>query len=280
MKNNLMLTCLMVCACSLSAFQVEASTPTKSSGTGIGGGQSSSQFLSWYNTSIATLRAFQRRAYNCDENFRANEILVDGLAEALVKSDPNDPSFTKKAIERGLNLAIYLDVKNPENDFRGHYANRVLLEKYYSFIFDVVAEGLDQSALFPYMRANDQNRLYREQSYEKSFIYYVLAQLEWLNLNLASMNMTDNIVVPFKNPSTYLMAAQLWTANVIEDLNHSLWSSLYSCSIHELAYLQKELQAYNLGNGGLYESDFHALNEVYYEIYRIMNQINSNKNCK
>ncbi len=281
--RNLSKVLLVFLLCSSSAVGLE--TPFLSSGTNIGGGNESIDFVAtWCQEAVSTLKEHKESAkiqVHQGNYHTASLTLVSGLVRALEQSQSeNNYLFTYKALLRGLSLAEFLDVGRVDKSSFEKEATYNLLRSYYDFVIETVARDLDFDVYIPYLRCVDCE-LHDADHFERRFVNYVVKQLSYIQRTLVNVIHREGYIeiTPIGPESYYLKSMEFFAQYTAEDLKNSLWKQRFSCVISELKSLNGKLQHYNQGNTSLYPDSRIAVNMVGNQVYRIISRLRTEANC-
>lgn len=280
MKTALILLTLIL------ASTANAKNTMADGGSNIGGGVNGSEYLStWCRGQTSLLRNYQERSElkldNTGDYNLANKILYNGMIEALKSYKGNQHSFLAKSLARGLEIARNLEAtagKNPER--KGMVTNNIL-NKYYSFMINEVARNMDIGAYIPYMQSTHEQMDARMAHYEKSFVRYASAQLDWVLQNLITETRRGDklVIVPIGDSKAFIKVAIILTKATAEDLESSLWANRFNCAIRDLTMLNDELTAYDQGNREVYENEKQAIERSSRKIQEIVNSLSLDSSC-
>ena len=260
---------------------------SKGSGTNIGGGNNSSEYLAtWCRGSTSLLRNYKEKASlkldNTGDYNLSNKILTDGIIQALGNSADAKETFLHKSLVRGLTISNHLGASlggNPEK--KAMTANHIL-NSYYDFVIEIVAKNLDLNGKIPYMSSHNDQMNEAAARFEENFVTYASSQLNWILNNLVKDVKIGNRVqtIPVGDARSVLKVALTLTAGTTTDLEDSLWNYRFSCSISDLQILNETLKTYDQGNKEMFEDEKEALTYVSRELKRISKAITLKENCR
>lgn len=291
MKNALLVLTLMIgTTVTAQAKVIDREAPAKTSkgsGTNIGGGNNGSEYLAiWGRGSISFLRNFKNKAAlklnNTGDYNVANKLLTDGIIQALENSANAKSTFLHKSLVRGLTISNHLGATLGGNTERKARAANYILDSYYDFMIEVVAENLDLNGKIPYMNSSDDQMDKAAARFEQNFVIYANTQLNWiLNTLTSEVRIGDRVqVVPVGDINSVFKVALTLIAGTATDLEESLWNYRFSCSILDLQNLNDTLKAYDQGNKEMFEDEKQALAYTTSELRRISKTLVTKESCR
>ena len=211
------------------------------------------ELYSWCADAIITLQAYREDALQAadrlpenEKYIAANRILQRGLAAALASYNDEESTYTRKAIQRGLLLAQYLDYGT---DNRNEEAIFEVLNEYYNFVITEV-NSLDMtyySSRRPYC---DRELCLDFDTLLKNAKRFATSQIDFLQSQFLYKLSAGGRKAGYGTvglPSNYLRAAELITAHAALDLMRTVNEYESSCEITALVDLSMELQRFNRG---------------------------------
>lgn len=267
--------------------QRESSKASTGSGTNVGGGNNSSEYLStWCRGQTSLLRNYRDRARikldNTGDYNIANKILTDGMIQALSNGANAKETFLHKSLVRGLSISKILGGTQEATAERKAMITNHILDSYYDFVLETVAKNLDLNGHLPYLGAANADLDQKAAHYEENFVLYASTQLDWILSNLVKEVKLGSRyqTVPVGDAKSVLKVIIVLSSGTSKDLDESLWSYRFSCSISDLSILNESLTAYDQGNKEMFEDEKQALSYASKEISRISKTLTQKESCQ
>lgn len=265
----------------------EMARASTGSGTNVGGGNISSEYLStWCRGQSSLLRNFRDRARlkleNTGDYKLANKILTDGMIQALGTGNEATQTFLHKSLVRGLTISTQLGATQVGTSEKKGMITNNILNNYYEFMIGTVARDLDLNGQIPYLNSGRDRLDERAAQFETKFVLYAITQLDWISQNLVKEVRFGNRtqVVPVGDARSVLKVILTLTGATATDLNESLWNYRFSCAISDLNVLNESLKAYDQGNKEMFEDEKQALVYASTEVARISKTLSLKESCQ
>ncbi len=220
-----------------------------------------SEIHRWCKNKLRFLNRFKREAtmhYSYGQQEKALQVLTDGLIQASSQLDPYfSGALTSIAITRGVEYINALHLQAQGNRLQVKTMAYFLFE-YYEFI-TYVANNLDM----PYYTPGNCRfcRMGKHKKFEKKFVVFAKKQLEMVLKTMTEVDYErghQSVVYPIGNPASVLIALELATGFMKNDLESSLYSRRFACTILDLQDLNTSLYRYNSTGTG-FPSQYLAL---------------------
>ncbi len=258
------------------------------SGTNIGGGNNSSEYLAtWCRGQQSLLRNYRDRAQlklNNSGNYNiSNKILTDGIVQALSSLNGQQSTFLSKSLQRGLVISRQLNAATA-TDERKAMSTYYVLSNYYNFMIETVARDLDLNGFIPFeSHGGERNSMNPAMmTFEQNFVIFANTQLTWVLANMMGQTKIGSrlLTTPVGDAKSVIKISLTLTEATAEDLDESLWNHKFSCAISDLKNLSFELNQYDQGNRDMFESDAQALEYINKELTRIAKSIDLKGGCR
>lgn len=216
----------------------------------------------------------------------ARQIIVGALRAASNSLDLTPAlgsPMTKTLVDRGLVLDMALDDAMPDT-LRPTLLTKVkFLSDYVHMILRAEAE-LDRPYYIPYMYRYGRCTVdscpseFSFRDFESRYIEYAKRQLEFVATQFTQSVMRDGapLVTPVGPPRAFLVAAELVTGFVAQDLRDTLYAYSFACVVADLENLSATIRSYNwTGDRTVFPNDMWAVAGVGQELDRLTTQMNS-----
>jgi hypothetical protein len=259
----------------------------------IGSPTSRDDLAAWCDRASGVLRQELYRARRQIASGRtesARQTLIAAFRAVAITGDEIDsirPMLARIA-RNAVMISDALDQKLPSSTGSDLLSKVRFLEKYAEFAVGQQAD-FDRDLYIPYL-AEHRNcvrsdrpcgRGFDFDAFERRFFEVAVNQLRFVSDTFTIRSAESGMVYPKGHPAIFLVAAELMSGFVAEDIRDTFEAYLNACAVLDLEALQRVLQQYNwFGDRTHFFDDVDALAQVQRELDRVLRSLSPGNSCR